>query len=74
MIFTDDPIADFERNEAEKEEWLMKLPTCSCCGEPIQQEKAVYYNDQWCCKDCESDFWQDIREDFLESVDVDGNT
>lgn len=68
MIFTDDPIADFERNEAEKEEWLMKLPTCSCCGEPIQDEKAVYYNDQWCCKDCSFDFLEAIMEDFMEKV------
>ena len=71
MLFTDDPLKDFERHEAEQEKQLMKLPICSCCGEPIQQEKAIYYNDQWCCENCEYDFWYDIREDFLESVDAD---
>lgn len=66
MSYTDDPLADFARYDAEQEEQLEKMPVCECCGEPIQQEMAIYYNDQWCCGECESDFWQNIREDFLE--------
>lgn len=69
MYFTDDPIRDFLRYDAEQEEKLANLPECTICGNPIQQEKAVYYNDQWCCEKCESDFWQGIRDDFLENVD-----
>lgn len=72
MYFTNNPIADAERYAAEQEEELEKLPICECCGEPIQQEKAIYYNDQWCCEYCEHDFWQNIRDDFLESVNADG--
>ena len=68
MYYTDDPLRDFERYDSEREKVLENLPRCSCCNQPIQQEKAVYYNDQWCCKDCEVDFWDDIRSDFLESV------
>jgi len=56
----------FVQHDAEQEEQLKKLPVCDRCGEPIQQEKAVYYNDQWVCEDCEDEFWQSIREDFLE--------
>lgn len=55
-------------HDAEQERQLQKLPICDKCKNPIQQEKAVYYNDQWICEECESDFWNDIREDFLESV------
>ena len=66
MYFTDDPVADAERYAAEQEEELEKLPRCECCGEPIQQEKAIYYNDQWCCNDCSYDFWDEIKEDFME--------
>lgn len=66
---TDDPIADFHRHDAELQEKLDKLPICECCGEPIQQEMAVYYNDQWCCEDCEDAFWLSIREDFLERTE-----
>ena len=69
MFYTDDPTADFEVYDAEQERKLDKLPVCECCGEPIQQEKAIYYNDQWCCEDCEREFWQSIRDDFLERID-----
>lgn len=72
MYFTGDPSGDYARYDAEMEDRLKMLPVCDCCGEHIQQEKAIYYNGQWCCEECESDFWQDIREDFLESVEDDG--
>lgn len=72
MYRTDDPIADSERFYIEQEKKLEKLPLCECCGEPIQQEDAIYYNDQWCCEDCEDIFWLSIREDFLERTDSDG--
>ena len=68
MAYTNDPIADFERHDAEQSKKLANLPLCSICNEPIQQEKAVYYNDQWCCEECEEEFWQGIRGDFLEDV------
>ena len=58
----------FVRHEAEQEKKLAELPVCEICGEPIQQEKAVYYNDQWICEECEAEFWESIREDFLESI------
>lgn len=58
----------WEQHDAEQERRLEELPVCEVCGEPIQQEKAVYYNDQWICKYCEHEFWDEIRNDFLESV------
>lgn len=58
----------WERHDREQEKWLDSLPVCDICGEPIQQEKAIYYNDQWVCRDCEHDFWDEIREDFLTKV------
>lgn len=33
-------------------------------------ETAVYYNDQWICRECETEFWLDIREDFLKDVEL----
>lgn len=71
MAYTDDPIRDYEAYEREQSAELDSLPCCDRCGEPIQQERAVYYNDQWICEDCEADFWDDIREDFLEPVETD---
>lgn len=28
------------------------------------------YNDQWICRECETEFWLDIREDFLKDVEL----
>ena len=52
MFRTDDPIADHMAYEAEQERWLESLPTCTLCGEPIQQETAVYINGHYYCDDC----------------------
>lgn len=57
-------------HDLEQERWLESLPVCEKCKQPIQQEKAIYYNDQWICEDCESEFWEDIRSDFLERIEV----
>ena len=65
---TDEPIADFKRHDAEQQAQLEKLPVCEICKEPIQQEKAIYYNDQWCCDECSNEFWDSIKEDFMERV------
>lgn len=65
-MWTDEPTADADRYLAEQDRRLDKLPICELCRQPIQQEKAVYYEGQWCCEDCESDFFYNIREDFLE--------
>lgn len=59
MFFTDDPVADFERHDAEQQKLLEKLPVCYCCGEPIQQEKAVKVEGHWYCDGC----LDDMRED-----------
>ena len=49
---TDDPIADFDRYDAEQSEWLKKLPKCERCGEPIQQEDVVHIDDKYYCDGC----------------------
>lgn len=60
----------WEEHDAKQERWLASLPVCEKCKQPIQQEKAIYYNDQWICEECESEFWEDIRSDFLERIEV----
>lgn len=69
MAWSDNPVADFERHDAEQKRKLANLPACCICGEPIQQEKAICYNDKWVCEEHEWDFWQNIRDDFLEGTE-----
>ena len=66
MSWTDDPIADFHRHDAEQEAKLEKLPCCCECGEPIQEEKAVQLpSGDWYCKHCEDKAWEIIRDEYL---------
>lgn len=69
MYYTDDPVADFHRHDAECEAQLDKLPVCCQCGEPIQQDDAVYINDEYICDRC----LDDLRVDLLwKDGDFDG--
>ncbi len=52
MYYTDEPIADFNRYDSEKEAELEKLPTCYECGEKIQDEYCYEVNEELICPDC----------------------
>ena len=60
MCYTDDPINDFNRYDAEQTKWLKKLPVCADCDEPIQDETAYYINGEWICMDCMSSYERDV--------------
>lgn len=51
---TADPIRDFERYDADLEDELERLPKCKYCEGPIQQDTAVYLEDEYeyICDDC----------------------
>ena len=51
-------------HEHEQEKWLAKLPVCTCCGEPIQDEYGYYIDKEWFCEDC-------MRAEFRKSIEVD---
>lgn len=60
---TDDPIADFQRHDAEQTEWLKKRPKCACCRDHIQQETAVHIYDKWYCDECLDAVRESIGDD-----------
>ena len=49
---TNDPLADFDRWDAEQNRRLAQLPVCVECEEPIQDEMAYYINGEWICEHC----------------------
>ncbi len=59
-MYTDDPLRDFERWDAERERRLAQLPTCADCGEHIQDETAYYINGEWICKDCMDSYLREV--------------
>lgn len=62
MFYTDDPLADFERHDTEREAALEELPECCDCGEKIQQDTAVYINGEWLCDSCLDSYRRDVGD------------
>lgn len=54
------PVADAEDYGIASERELNRLPACSDCGEPIQQDKAVYWRGEWICDECLSEARRDV--------------
>ena len=52
MRYSGDPHADFLEHDADQERWLSTLPRCSECGEPIQDEYAYLFHDEWIHEEC----------------------
>lgn len=55
-MYSDDPLMDFERWDAERTEWLSERPLCSYCDEPIQEDSAFRINDMLFCEECMEQF------------------
>lgn len=61
MFYTDNPVSDFERYDAEQEEQLRKLPICCECKNHIQQDRAVKIKGEFYCDPCLEDMREDIE-------------
>lgn len=51
-MYTDDPIRDAERYEAEQEAAIELLPVCCECGERITDDFCFQINDEILCETC----------------------
>ena len=65
MFYTNDPVADFHRYDSERERALQKLPKCSECGEPIQDEECFVYDGRYICESCMEGFKKYV-EDLID--------
>ena len=61
--FSDDPARDAERYMAYLDKRLKRRPVCDCCGEHIQQDRALCFNGSWICDDCIEFLTQEIEVD-----------
>jgi formylmethanofuran dehydrogenase subunit E len=50
--YSDNPLSDFHRYDADIEREREKLPKCSECDNPIQDEHCYLINDEPICEDC----------------------
>ena len=66
MSWTDNPIADFNRHEAEQQAELEKLPICYECGEPIQDDFLCDIEGTIYCLECFDEKFVKATEDYVE--------
>lgn len=65
MYYTDNPVADAERYEADRENELQKYPVCCNCGEHIQDEYCYLINDEFLCEECLKNDFRRNTDDFI---------
>ena len=54
--YSDEPLRDFERHDAEQAAWLQELPRCEHCGEAIQDEEYYEIDGAYVHFDCLTDY------------------
>jgi hypothetical protein len=60
-----DPLADFDRWDAQQQNELKELPECADCGNPIQDEHYFEFDCYFYCWDCVCDNHRKSTEDFI---------
>ena len=63
---TGDPLADFDRWDAEQQAALNKLPKCTECGEPIQSEELFEFDGKLICPEYLDGNHKHWVEDYIE--------
>lgn len=56
----------YSMHEAEQEKKLAKLPVCSCCGEPIQDDFCYEIDNELICEDCLKENFRRSTDDFID--------
>ena len=66
MYYSDNPIADFDRWDSDQQKQLDKLPKCTECDEPIQDEECYEINGALICPECLKNNHRKWTEDYIE--------
>lgn len=56
FFYSNDPQFDLDRYEMAQEKERQKLPRCSICDEPIEEEDFYLINDEYICECCIENF------------------
>ena len=64
MFYTNDPLNDFRRHDAEQQNELDRLPKCDICDRPIQDDHYYQINGDNVCPEC-------LDNHFRKDVDLD---
>ena len=62
MLYSDDPLLDFDRHDRQQAKRLQQLPECDYCHKPIQDEHYFEINGDVMCERC-------LVDNFRKDVD-----
>lgn len=66
MMYTDDPLLDFDRWDRTQSKRLKQLPVCADCGDAVQDDHYYLINDVVICPACmESGYRKDV-DDYID--------
>lgn len=54
----------WRQHDAEQSRLLSRLPICSYCGEPVQEEHYYLINDEILCKECLDNNFRKETDDY----------
>lgn len=70
LYYTDNPVSDAERyytdQEREYEEWKVRLPVCSECGEPIEEDFCWEIDGELYHHDCADKLFCHCTENYMK--------
>ena len=62
----DGNLAALEAHDREMDAWLDSRPVCTCCQEPIQDEKCYETERGLMCEWCAKEYALDLAEEFVK--------
>lgn len=62
----DGNLAALEAHDREMDAWLESRPICTCCDEPIQEEKAYETERGLMCESCARAYAYELADEFIE--------
>ena len=65
MFYTDDPVEDYARWDAEQQRKLERNPVCAECGEHVQDDYFYLINDEVICCGCLKANYRKSTDDYL---------
>lgn len=66
MFYSDDPVADFDRWDAEQNRWLERRPKCEHCHEHIQEERLMNVEGSLYHTKCAVEVFSEWTEEHTE--------
>lgn len=64
--YTNDPVADAMRHDAEQQRALDRQPICCECDHPIQTEECFEFNGELICPNCLKENHRKWTDDYVE--------